>query len=205
MNIAVLGTGGMGSGLARGWAQAGHQIIFGSRDPNRANAVVEEIGRGARVTDHADAVRQSDVVVLAVPHRAVLDLVRALRELLQGKVIIDITNPMRNLPVGATSGAEETARAIGPGARVFPAFKATFDRTLGEPVDPNTGLPRDVFFCGDDEDGKSVVGGLIQILGFRPVDCGPLSNADMLDLLVPLIIGVDQRYQKGRSSSWKLL
>ena len=205
MNIGVLGTGKMGRGLAHGWARAGHHIIFGSRDPRATGTIAQEIGHGATVTDHASAIRESDVVVLAVPYRAVLDLARKLRELLAGKVIIDITNPMRNLSEGATSGAEETAEAIGRGARVFPAFKSTFDRTLYEPVDPATSLPRDTFFCGDDADGKRVVSELIQDLGFRPVDCGPLNNADILDLLVPLIIEVDRRYEKGRSSSWKLL
>ena len=204
MRIAILGTGRMGMGLARGWARAGHQVIFGSRDPARAGAVADEIGHGSTVTNHTNAVRMGEVVVLAVPYGTVLGLAAALREDLRGKVVMDITNPMRRLVERDTSGAEETARAIGAGARVVPAFKATFDETLNEPLDPATGLPRDVFICGDDEDAKSIVGGLIGDLGFMPVDCGPLSNAMILDLLVPLIIEVDDRYNSHRASSWKL-
>lgn len=76
---------------------------------------------------------------------------------------------------------------------------------MDEPVDPETGLPRDVFFCGDDGGAKRLAGGLIQDLGIRPIDCGDLSNALILDLLVPLIIDVDRLYKPGRLSSWKLL
>lgn len=205
MRIAILGTGRMGTGLGRGWARAGHQISFGSRDPCRAGAVASQIGHGATVTDHTNAVRGAEVVVLSVPHQAVLPLVGGLREELGGKVVMDITNPMKSLVAKGTSGPQQTASAIGPKASVIPAFKATFDETLDEPVDPGTGLPRDIFFCGDDEDAKRVVEGLIQDLGFRPLDCGDLSNALILDLLVPLIIDVDQRTKHGRSSSWKLL
>ena len=205
MKIAILGTGRMGSRLGAGWARSGHQIVFGSREPSRASPIAEKIGAGAEVTDHASAAQQGDVVVLAVPYGSAVDLAAGLREDLRGKVVMDITNPMRSLLAESDSGAEKIARAIGPGARVVPAFKHTFDDTLSEPVDPGTGLPRDVFICGDEEEGLTVVSGLIQDLGFRPVDCGPLANALTLDLLVPLMVEVDTRYERDRKSSWKLL
>jgi NADPH-dependent F420 reductase len=195
----------MATGLARGWALCGHKIVFGSREPGSTGHVAEEIGHGATATDHSAAVRQSEVVVLAVPYPAVLDMVASLREDLLGKVVMDVTNPLWTLVPEQSSGAQQVSQAIGPGARVVPAFKATFDRILSEPIDPASGLQRDIFICGDDEDAKAVVGGLVGDLGFRPVDCGPLSNAMILDLLVSLIIEVDGAYRKDRASSWKLL
>ncbi len=202
MNIAILGTGRMGTGLARGWVKAGHQVTFGSRDPSGNRAAAERIGAG--IAGYADAVHNAEAVVIGVPNGSVLEVIAPIRDLLKGKIVIDITNPMDNLPPEG-SGAQRTAAAIGAGARVIPAFKATFHGTLGEPTDPATGLARDVFFCGDDSEAKKVVATLIEDLGFRAVDCGPLSRANLLDLMVPLIIEVDGRYNMGRSGSWKLL
>ena len=202
MNIAILGTGRMGTGLARGWIKAGHQVTFGSRDPSLNRATADRIGAG--IAGYTDAVRNAEAVVIGVPYGAVLEVIAPLRDLLKERIVIDITNPMDNLPAEG-SGAQRTARAIGPGARVIPAFKATFSGTLGEPIDPATAMARDVFFCGDDSEAKEVVASLIEDLGFRAVDCGPLSRANLLDLMVPLIIEVDGRYNMGRSGSWKLL
>lgn len=202
MNIAILGTGRMGTGLASGWVKAGHQVTFGSRDPSLNRDAAERIGAG--IADYAGAVNNAEAVVIGVPYGAVLDVIAPLRDLLKERIVIDITNPMDNLPAEG-SGAQSTAAAIGPGARVIPAFKATFSGTLGEPIDPATGMARDVFFCGDDGEAKEVVASLIEDLGFRAVDCGPLSRANLLDLMVPMIIEVDGRYNMGRSGSWKLL
>ena len=202
MNIAILGTGRMGTGLATGWVKAGHQVTFGSRDPSGNRAAAERIGAG--IAGYADAVRGAEVVVIGVPNGSVLEVIAPIRDLLKEKIVIDITNPMDNLPAEG-SGAQRTAAAIGQGARVIPAFKATFHGTLGEPIDPATGLARDVFFCGDDSEAREVVASLIEDLGFRAVDCGPLSRANLLDLMVPLLIEVDRRYDMGRSGSWKLL
>jgi predicted dinucleotide-binding enzyme len=71
------------------------------------------------------------------------------------------------------------------GARVAAAFKTNFWQTLLEPVDPETGLVRDVYYVGDSDDDKAVVAQLIQDMGFVPVDCGPLRNARVLDGMVP--------------------
>ena len=202
MNIAILGTGRMGTGLARGWVKAGHEVTFGSRDPGANRAAAERVGAG--IGCYADAIHNAEAVVVGVPNGVVLDVIAPLRDLLRERIVIDITNPMDNLPPEG-SGAQRTAAAIGPGARVIPAFKATFHGTLGEPIDPASGLARDVFFCGDDSEAKEVTASLIEDLGFRAVDCGPLSRANLLDLMVPLIIEVDGRYNMGRSGSWKLL
>ncbi len=202
MNIAILGTGRMGTGLAEGWVKAGHRVTFGSRDPGANRAAAD--GIGAEIGGYAEAVGGAEVVVVGVPNGVVLDVIAPLRDLLGERIVIDITNPMDNLPPEG-SGAQRTAAAIGSGARVIPAFKATFHGTLGEPIDPASGLARDVFFCGDDSEAKEVTASLIEDLGFRAVDCGPLSRANLLDLMVPLIIEVDGRYNMGRSGSWKLL
>lgn len=201
--IAIIGTGRMGSPLGTAWSRAGHQITFGSRRPEAKANLLTEVA-GAKLTSQAEALLEAEVVVIALPYLVVEPFARDHAAQLQDKLVIDISNPFSHLPDNRISGAEITAAAIGPQARVVAAFKDNFWLTLFEPLDPN-GLPRDVHFAGDHEADKQVVKQLIEDLGFRPVDCGALKNARVLDVMVPLMIELDQRYAGGHKSSWKFL
>ncbi len=202
--IAIIGTGRMARGLGRGWARVGHTIIFGSRSPERKAHIAAQV-EGAQVADHPEALDEADIVVIAIPYAAVESFAHDYSLWLQDKLVIDISNPFDHLPDDRISGAEITARAIGPDARVVAAFKANFWETLSEPVDMS-GVVRDVHFAGGDAADKQIVSQLIQELGFRPVDCGLLRNARALDAMVPLIVELDVRYAGGaRKASWKLL
>ena len=204
-NITIVGTGRMATGLGTGWASAGHTVTFASRNPEAKASLAEQVP-GARVAAIAEGLATAEVVVITLPFAAAEPFAREQAAILRGKVVIDISNPFgRDLP-GGLSGAELTAAAIGPGARVVAAFKDNFSDTLLQPVDPIHGLPREVHFAGDDEAAKAIVAQLAADLGFRPVDCGPLRNARILDGMVPLIVELDRRYAEGgRRSSWKLL
>lgn len=205
MRIAFLGTGRMAQHLAKGWSQAGHEIVFGSRSPGEHQDLVDEIPV-AQVVGVKGAASAGEVVVLAVPYTWAAATARQYADELRHKVVIDISNPFGNLPPGGRAGAQVTAEAIGAGARVVAAFKSNFWDTLLTPVDPHTGLIRDVLMAGDEPAAKAVVAGLIGDLGFRPVDCGVLENARVLDGLVPLIVELDRRYANGeRRASWHLL
>jgi predicted dinucleotide-binding enzyme len=193
----------MGVHLGLAWSRAGHQILFGSRHPeDKANIAIEVTG--AKVTSHAEALAQAEVVVIALRYTAVEPFARMHAARLQDKLIIDVTNPFSHLPDNRISGAEITAAAIGPKARVVAAFKGNFWQTLLEPVDAN-GVMRDVHFAGDNETDKEIVKQLIEDIGFRPIDCGALKNARVLDVMVPLMLELDQRYAGSRKSSWKFL
>lgn len=205
MEIAIIGTGRMARHLGIGWARAGHQIIFGSRDPQSKAALVQEVG-DARVTEPAAALAAAPVVVLAIPFVAVVPFVQTFAETLRSRLVIDITNPFEHLPDNRIAGAELTAQAIGPSARVVAAFKDNFWQTLLEPDDRTFQIVRDVHYVGDNVDDKQIVALLIEALGFRPVDCGPLHNARVLDGMVPLMLELDRRYAGGKGrSSWKFL
>jgi predicted dinucleotide-binding enzyme len=194
----------MAQGLGRGWARAGHTIIFGSRSPERKAHIAAKV-EGAQVAAPPEALDGADIVVIAIPYVAVESFAHDYSLWLQGKLVIDISNPFDHLPDNRISGAEITARAIGPDAHVVAAFKANFWETLLEPVDPS-GAVRDVLFAGGDTSDKQIVSQLIQDIGFRPVDCGLLRNARVLDATVPLIVELDLRYAGGaHRASWKLL
>jgi len=205
MHIGIIGTGRMARFLAQGWLQANHSIQFGSRQPQSKADVLNAVPE-ATVTTIEETLETAEVVVIGIPFVAVKPFAQQYASKLQNKLVIDISNPFEHLPDNHISGPEITAQAIGPGARVVAAFKANFWETLLEPVDPHVQTVRDVFYAGDDVADKEIVAQLIKDLGFRPVDCGPLLNARVLDGMVPLIIELDRRYADGvHQLSWKLL
>lgn len=195
--IAIIGTGRMAEGLGMAWKAAGHSVTLGSRSPS-----VKSEAAGLPVKSHGDAIRGAEVVVLALPYRAVEGFARAFSSQVISKLVVDISNPFDTLPDNRIAGAEITARAIGPGARVIAAFKDNFATTLFHPRDEQ-GRARDVHYAGDDKTAKRTFSKLVADLGFTPVDCGPLRNARALDAMVPLMIELDRRYDGKGLSSWK--
>ena len=93
MNISILGTGNMATGLAVLFAKAGHTVTLGSRDAEKAKTVASKIGNGIVGAELADAAGNADLVVLAVPFDAAADVISAAGDL-SGKTLVDITNPM---------------------------------------------------------------------------------------------------------------
>ncbi len=205
MHIGMIGTGQMAAHLARGWMQAGHRVMVGSRQPEQRAAFARQVA-GAALNTIAETIQAAEVVVLAIPYVGVVPLAQQYADLLRGKLVIDISNPYEHLPERRIAGAELTAQAIGNEARVVAAFKTNTWETLLEPVDPVTGVQRDVFIAGDSVDDKQIVVRLVEDLGFRPVDCGALHIAHILDVMVPLMTDLDGQYASRRHSlSWKLL
>ncbi|MDA1256476.1 MAG: NAD(P)-binding domain-containing protein [Chloroflexi bacterium] len=198
-NIAIIGSGRISNGLAPGWLAAGHNVTIGSRDPSGVEAP-----DGATITSQSESLRNADVVAIAIPYGNVEGFARDNADALRGKVVIDASNPMRGLVNVGISGAQVTANAIGEGARVVAAFKATFFNTLTEPVGPS-GQRRDVWFAGEDEAAREITAGLIADLGFRPIDCGGMENTICLDLLVPLVIELNGRAGGERVISFSVL
>jgi 8-hydroxy-5-deazaflavin:NADPH oxidoreductase len=95
VKIAIIGAGNVGSALGRGWATAGHEIVFGVRDPKaaRIQEVVQSAEERARVGTVREAVASSEVVVLATPWPATRDVVTAAGPL-SGRILVDATNPL---------------------------------------------------------------------------------------------------------------
>src|SRR6185312_2860555 len=128
MNIGIIGSGKMGTGLGRLWAKHGHHVMFSySRRPEKLENLVLEIGSHARSGTPQDAVRFAEVLLFAVPWEQTKDALSAAGAL-NGKTLISCVNPFgpRGLEVGlATSAAEEISR-IAPGATVVEAFNTIF-------------------------------------------------------------------------------
>jgi predicted dinucleotide-binding enzyme len=188
MDIAIVGTGTVGTTLGEAWSAKGHRVTYGTRDATspKARRLVSTSSGAAPVVPIPDAVRTAEIVLLAVPWDSALQVVAAAGDL-AGKVVIDPINaftPQLGLSVGhTTSVAEEVARAA-PGAKVVKAFN-----TLGVANVKNLRFGDQAasgFICGDDADAKVKVTALAKDLGFDVVDCGPLINARALEPLAML-------------------
>ena len=195
MKIAILGTGRVGGTLGRKWVQAGHAVVFGTRDAEseKVRALVTEVGHGVAAAGHREAVATADVILLAVPWAEGSALVQSLGDL-TGKVLIDATNPVApnfQLAVGGTtSAAEEIAKVTA--ARVVKAFNSTGAAIMANPEFP--GGRAAMLIAGDDEDAKALVLQLAADAGFQPEDAGPLRVARFLEPMALLWIGMASRH-----------
>ena len=190
MNITILGAGNMGSALAKRFTRAGHKVRIAVRDAAKAKAV-SAANPGAVVESPVNAIADSNIVIVATGYT---DAVPALQSLgsLAGKVVIDITNPLSadymSLTIGhSTSAAEEIAKAV-PGAEVVKAFNTVFAQVLSDGPAFDHGQTAPVFIASDSERAKQVVKELVQSIGFKPLDAGPLKNARYLEPLAGLNI-----------------
>ncbi|MBB5462307.1 NADPH-dependent F420 reductase [Paraburkholderia sp. Cpub6] len=190
MKITVIGTGNMGSAFAKQLSQAGHAVRVTGRDAAKAQAVANQYA-GVEATTPAQAVGDSEIVILSTGYGDAVDALRSVGNL-TGKTVIDITNPLTadymGLTIGhETSAAEEIARAV-PGAEVVKAFNTLFAQVLADGPAFANGQLGSVFLAGDSSDAKAQVKSLIESLGFRPVDAGGLKNARYLEPLAGLNI-----------------
>ena len=205
MDIAIIGTGNVGSALAGACVAAGHSVVLSARHADHAQKVAAEVGARAAGSNR-EAVDGADLVVLAVPATATAPVVEELADGLDGRVVVDPTNPM-NLPpdelLHGTGAVTEALRVLAPGARFVKAFNTIFASRLTDPV--IDGVPLDGLYAGDDEAAKETVAGLLADLGFRPLDIGPLGAARVLELLAFVNISLNARNGWPWRSGWKLL
>jgi len=183
--VALIGTGNVGAALGRRFAEHGHDVVYGSRDPMAADVrdLVVATGHGAVAVTPADAAARADIVVLAVPWSAAEDVVRALGDL-RGKILVDPTNPrvmaddgFADYPID-DSNAERIAR-LAPGARVVKAFNTLGSETMLDPKVANG--PVTVPIVGDDRAANARVVALAREIGLEAVDVGPLRHARIVE------------------------
>jgi NADPH-dependent F420 reductase len=185
VRIAVIGTGKMGRGFAQALASR-HQVVVGSRDPDRAAATAQRVGAAAGAS-YADAAAHADVVILTVPWQAIEETLGQLGEL-SDTVVIDVSFPINTRQREALHGSS-TAEVIQqrlPSARVVKGWNHVFARYLTDPqVD---GIAASVLIAGDDLAAKDVVFAMAQDMGFHPVDAGPLRATRDLERLVSVML-----------------
>lgn len=204
MRIGIVGgTGKEGSGLGLRWAVAGHEVIIGSRDAERARGKGAELAAAvpnARAIgmSNRDAAAAADVVVLTLPANGLGAILPDIRDACRGKVVISTVVPLTFgggrlfTPPPQGSSAEEAQDILGPDARVVAAFHhiAAHELAAGD-----QSIECDLLYCGGDADAKQLVANLAASMGLRAVDAGPLSNAGPLEGITAVLATINRRYK----------
>jgi 8-hydroxy-5-deazaflavin:NADPH oxidoreductase len=202
------GSGALGFGLAVRLAGGGVPVVIGSRDAGRAAEAAERVRERvprAQVEglENPDAARRGELVILAVPFRAQSENLTNLKGALRaGQVLVDATVPLaaavsgkatRLLGVPQGSAGQQAQEMAPDGVRVVSAFHTVSAPALSE-LDRE--LDEDVLIAGDSNEAKRRVAELVlRIPGLRPVDCGRLEIARLLEGLTPLLISVNMRHK----------
>jgi 8-hydroxy-5-deazaflavin:NADPH oxidoreductase len=204
VTIGVIGgTGKEGSGLSMRWALNGYKVIVGSRDAARAQERAAELntqlgGEYLSGAANDEAAKAADIVVLSVPYDAHKSTIESLRDLLAGKIVVDITVPLKppqvrtvHVPEGKAAALEAQAY-LGDSVKLVSAFQNVSAEKL---KDPNITVDCDVLVCGDDADSKSQVIRLVEAAGMRGIDAGPLANAVAVEALTPVLLYINKTYK----------
>ena len=204
--IAIIGLGNMGKGLAKRLAGK-TSLVLASRDSAAATAFAATLPAGVTVLDQAAAIAKADIVVLALPFGAALEA--AANPALSGKVVLDISNPVKadfsGLTIGHTTSAAEELQAAAPNARIVKAFNTIFAGLFDLPAAHTATVP--VFVAGNDEAAVASVIAIIGLAGFAAEKTGGLDAARLLEPLGMLNIrfGYGLGHGTGIAPSWTKL
>jgi predicted dinucleotide-binding enzyme len=192
MKIGIIGAGKVGTGLGKRLSAKGHLVMISfARSPDRVKAASAAIGHGASAGTPEEAARFADVVIIATPWAATLDVVRSVATSLIGKIVWDTTNPLKadmsGLELGTTTSAGEEIGKAAPGANVVKAIPPFAESLHAAPTHVN-GSHSSVFVCGDDADARSTVLSLIDDIDADGVNAGPLKLARYTEPLGMLLV-----------------
>lgn len=183
MRIAILGAGHIGGNCAHQAVRVGHEVVLAfSRTPGRLEALATDLGPAASVAPPDEAVAGADLTILSVPWDAIPEAVAAAGDL-GGRIVVDTTNQFsRRGPVdlgGATAAAFNAARM--PGARYTKSFN-TLTSAFQAAVARRTGDDRVVqWVCGDEAEAKRILMGLLEEMGYAPVDLGGTAECHVME------------------------
>lgn len=199
MKVAVLGAKTIGGTLARQWARAGHEIMFGVRsvDNPATQALAQELGAAVGVA--GEAIAFGDVVVFAIPGSAMEETIRLHGAALAGKIVIDAANRMGGGPLNSA----EAFSAHVPGVQYYRAFNSLGWESF---ADPRYGdVEADLFYCGPAGAGQAAVEQLIAGVGLRPVRVGDASQVELVDAVGALWLALVFGQGMSRHLAFKVL
>ncbi len=188
--VAVLGNGVVGVAVAKGFAELGYQVVFGTRDASGAKTK-EALAAvpGAKAASYAEAAKAADLAFVALPWTGLVEgLTAAGAGNLAGKLVIDASNPLDfstgapRMAIGQTDSAGETVQRLLPSAKVVKAFNIITATHMVHPKLPD-GVP-DMFIAGNDDGAKEEVNALLKKFGWREaIDLGDIGASRLLEPL----------------------
>ena len=199
------GTGKEGKGLAYRWVQAGHHVIIGSRQAEKAQRAVEELkglledsGDLLEGMENSDAVAACEIAVVTVPYAAHRPTLEGLKDVLEGKIVVDVVVPIVPPKVTkvqmppAGSVAQEAQEILGENCRVVDAFQnISYERLMNKDEDVDC----DVLVCGKSKAARQVVLGLVADTGLQGWDAGPIENAVVVEGMTSVLIGLNIQHK----------
>ncbi|MGH7699157.1 MAG: NADPH-dependent F420 reductase [Gemmatimonadales bacterium] len=198
MKVGILGSGVVGQALGVGFAREGHDVKLGTRKPDDPKVVAWAQRAGARASagTFADAARVAELAVLATRWDGTENAIKlADPKQLTGKIVIDVTNPLRfgeagppGLALGFNDSGGERVQAWLPGAKVVKAFNTVNAAYMHQPALP--GGPPDMFICGNDAGAKRAVSDICRTFGWQVTDIGAIDGARLLEPLAVLYVRV---------------
>ncbi len=202
--VAVIGgTGSEGSGFAMRWAQAGLDVVIGSRRAEKGERVAAELREKLgdvrlRGASNLEAAQMADVVVLSVPYESQETIIESIKPGLAGKVMVTVVAPLlgekkgRYAPAPGGSAAMEAQAQVGPETRVVAAFQNVSAHHL---VDPEHQIDCDVLVCGNKRADRNIAVALAKAAGMRGVHAGALQNAAVSEGLTAVLISINAIYK----------
>ena len=200
----VGGTGKEGKGLAFRWAQAGHDVFIGSRKFEKAqtaaeavSALLEDVPGSIKGMENAEAVRECDIAVITVPYSAHRITLEGLKEVLQGKLVIDVVVPIVPPKVTkvqmpeAGSAALEAQAILGDSCNVVDAFQNISHERLMK----NSDVDCDVLVSGRGKAARQIVLELVADTGLKGWDAGPIENTVVVEGLTSVLIGLNIQHR----------
>ena len=185
----MIGSGNVGGALGRSWARAGYEVMFSSRNLDADRKLAADVGARARAGTPKEAAEFGDVLLFAVPYRALPELGKSLGDALDGKVVLDASNPFPQRDGEIANQAREKgpgfmSAELLPGARIVRAFNAIGAASMGKAYEEpgRVGMP----MAGDDEQALEIASRLIRDLGYEPVLVGGLAMGKYLIPGTPL-------------------
>jgi 8-hydroxy-5-deazaflavin:NADPH oxidoreductase len=210
MNIAFIGSGNVGAPLADRLQKLGHAVIIAARDP-QSKSVRQAIERNPNLVVRSpwEAVNAAEVVFLALPFSAIATALAEVKDALQGKILVDCTNPVgANVShglKGKTSGGETVQQLI-PQTSVVKAFTIYGFENLEDSSYPGYDALKPVMtIAGNDRAAKVIVSDLCQQLGWQPLDTGDISMSLHLEHMTLLWIKMARMQGRGANFVWAML
>jgi NADPH-dependent F420 reductase len=205
MKIAIIGSGNVGKALAKSSVKAGHNVTMTATSAEKAAEAAKATGAHA-ANSNQEAVKDADLVIVAVPYDKLGEVFRGLGTAVDGKVVVDATNHINTENPGEVlngiSNAEEIQKRH-PKVHVVKAFNYSFAARMAEPSVGGTRL--DGFVAGDDQAAKAKVLEFVGSIGYRPIDAGPLVMARALESMGLLIVMLQIKHSWPWQNGWKLV
>ena len=196
------GTGALGSGLAMRWAAAGYPVVLGSRSREKAEAAALAItpANGAppvRGDDNVGAARAADIVVITVPFSNHVAILEEIKDAVAGKIVLDTVVPLVPPKVSLVqlppqgSAAQMAQQLLGERARVVSAFHNVGAAKLRS----GAAIDCDILVFGNERQARDTVIALVEAIGTRGIDAGPIANSVAAEALTSILIGINRRYK----------